>query len=456
MSARSRAAFVTVLVSIIALWAAAAAPAVPAPGSFLWSHTYGSTPTADSYSAVARCPDGGVVAVGTTNYNEVTGAGDGLISKYSAGGGLEWSHGFDAGESLDDTFLSVAVDHSGSVFVGGASESSISGLDYLVVKYGEGGGFKWARTIDGGASLDDGYRALVLDASGNPVVTGFARSAPFASRVMTLKLRSFDGDTLWTSKWSGPKGTQYADAWGISRAPKGGFSVAGDATNASSVRRMTVLLITAAGRVKWTRTYLPTGSTDTSGQAVAAGPDGTPYVLASTDRGVAGSDTLLVHYSSAGARMLVRRYDTGPGTGDRPYALAVDGAGRVFAAGASSPPAAPGRKGFLVSWTPAGKQRWAKAWAPAAGDTVQYYDVLPDAKGGAYVAGQLNATAGGTGTVMRHLGATGKLAWSVATAVPGGYDAFRALAFSGSAGVSAVGFVNALADEDAFIEARRK
>ena len=458
---RRRISLAVALAVLASLAVAGPALAAPPPGSVLWTNTFGTTPTTDDFIDASRCPDGGVVAVGITNYDElVPGSMDGLVCKYSAGGTLQWSRAFDNGDALDDMFISVAVDRTGNIYAGGSADSPLTGNDYLVVKYDNNGNRKWAMPVDGGRSVDDGFRGLALDAAGNPCATGWAGLAPSGSQLFTVRLRPADGDVTARARYNGPAGAKYVDASGIALGDHGSLLVAGYVVNGTSIERALAVKLSATMHTKWARTYSPAGSTDTSAEAMQKGPNGTSFVLATTDRGSAGSDVLLLKYSKTGARRFVKRYDSGAGTGDRADDLVVDGSGNVFTTGRAPSKDGTRSHAFVIRWSAAGARRWVRDY-PSTGVTAsEYRDVLPDQKGGVYLAGQLTFTASGdVNGFVRHVRSAGSLAWSrISVHTPGG-DSFEALAFCGGNGICAVGrylYSPAPADQDAIIQKRQK
>jgi hypothetical protein len=448
--------FVFALAAATTLAWSAAAFAAPPPGTELWTHLAGSTPTYDAFIDVATCPDGGVVAVGLANYNRfVPGAMDAYIVKYTAGGTVQWAHGYDNGENLDDKLLAVAVDRHGNVYAAGSANSSLTGWDYLVIKYDKNGVQKWVRSIDGGHSLDDSFGGLVLDSFGRPNVTGSARKTSSNTQLYTFRLRPFDGDVLASSRYNGPSGTQYIDVGGLARGDHDSLLVAGTATNGGSVQRLLVVRLTAAVKVQWAHTYLPSGSTDTWGVGVAKGPNGSLFAAASATK-TTGIDSLLLRYSATGKRQFVRSYNGGLNTLARNEGIAVDGLGNVFMTGRLVPPSVFGSRAFAIKWSAAGVRQWVRLFPSVAGDMSEYRDLLPDQKGGLYVAGKIHyAASGDSNTLIRHIRNTGSTAWSNIFSRSPGDDSLEALAFCGSGSICGVGWYQVTAapfDGDALIQ----
>ncbi len=173
-----------------------------------------------------------------TSFNGQYGDYDGFITKLSASGSaLTWGT-FLGGSSYDDGY-SMALDASGNAVVTGTTRSSdfpttpgaydtsYNGgyWDGFVAKLSASGSALLWSTFLGGSVDDDGY-SLVLDASGNAVVTGMTGSPDFptmagaydtsfngSSDVFVAKLSASGSALLWSTFLGGSDGD-----WGYSLA----------------------------------------------------------------------------------------------------------------------------------------------------------------------------------------------------------------------------------------------
>ncbi|MCO6480826.1 MAG: SBBP repeat-containing protein, partial [Phaeodactylibacter sp.] len=123
---------------------------------------------------------------GTANYTSA-GFGDGFVAKYSPAGAYLWA--FPLGGTSSDDGNGIAVDGSDNVVVTGrfgdtvdfdpgagvADLSDAGNGDIFVAQYSNSGAYQWAISM-GGASSDRG-NGIVLDGSGNVLVTGTFRGA---------------------------------------------------------------------------------------------------------------------------------------------------------------------------------------------------------------------------------------------------------------------------------------
>jgi uncharacterized delta-60 repeat protein len=169
----------------------------------------------------------GFAATSDSNYDWIT-------IKYNAQGDSQWVARHDGpARNSPDVPRSIAVDGSGNVYVTGGSTGSLTGCDYMTIKYDNNGAAQWARRYDGFGCYDMAY-ALVLDSSGSLYVTGSSdRTGSFTSDVVTVKYLP-DGTQQWLSRYDSPwQGSEAA--LGIALDPQGRPCVGGGGNDASGV-----------------------------------------------------------------------------------------------------------------------------------------------------------------------------------------------------------------------------
>ena len=162
-----------------------------ATGTHLWS-TYLGGSSSDNGYGIAVDSSGNPIVCGTTGSTGWTSGGfdtshngstDAFVAKLSSTGTHLWST-YVGGSKLEFGF-GIAVDSSGNPIVtgytyssgwaSGGFDTSHSGLeDAFVAKLGSTGTHLWS-TYLGGSGVDGGLD-LVVDSSGNPIVTGYTQS----------------------------------------------------------------------------------------------------------------------------------------------------------------------------------------------------------------------------------------------------------------------------------------
>lgn len=344
----------------------------------------------------------------------------------------EWIKRFSAGGSVYDSEAGqgVAAAHgrvcatgyvSSGVDFGGGSLAP-AGDDIFIACYDSGGAHEWSDFY--GALTAEQGTAVALFADGGCALTG--RFAAFVS---------FDGLATISDPGGGGAFASAFDASGVHRwsAPLGGTgsdsgrAVAVDgAANAYVVGYFTAAAnlgsgivdgagstdafltsFAADGKHRWA---VPIGgaladegtgvAVDGAGNVYVAGTFIGPAVLAGTAQPGAGqSDGFVASFTSTGTPRWSAAI--GGAGSDRAAAVAVDGAGNVYVAGAlgnaavtlgsSAWPGAGGQDGYVASFTGAGAPRWLVGLGGAGEDAAR--GVAVDGTGHIFVAGDFEGSA---------------------------------------------------------------
>jgi hypothetical protein len=168
-----------------------------ADGALLWERRYnGPGNGRDLAQAIAVDASDNVVVTGTSFADDST---DFYTVKYAgADGAMLWEKRYNgSGEDRAQT-AALALDAAGNVVVAGSSTGSENNRDALTIKYaGADGAFLWEHRYDGPAHLEDGVKAVAVDASGNVVVTGLSIDSLFYHNAYTAKYAGTNGALLW-------------------------------------------------------------------------------------------------------------------------------------------------------------------------------------------------------------------------------------------------------------------
>jgi hypothetical protein len=353
-------------------WDSDVALATVGGGTDDWAGKQGGTSTDGTNDMVADTA-GNVYAVGVFHGTMIVdgvavssaGGSDAFIAKYSPSGSLLWIRR--DGGSGNDAAISVALDPSGSLVVGGrfsgvaslggSSLASAGGLDSYVAKYTSAGSHVWSRRY--GGSLNDTIYGVATDTAGNAVVTGyFSGSVNFGAGTCTvpfqtdqdaflLKLSS-SGIPVWVNCFANtaaeigqgvatdPSNNVLLAGWFNGRIDLGG----GYLQSTGVSQDVFVAKFTSSGTHVWSRSA---GSdendvaydvaSDSSGNVLVAGVfEGAVSFGGSTLSSYGGSaDGFVVQYSSSGSHRWSRAIG-GPDD-DVASALSVDAARRVVAVG---------------------------------------------------------------------------------------------------------------------------
>ncbi|RAK70531.1 hypothetical protein [Hymenobacter edaphi] len=147
------------------------------------------------------------------------GSYDVYVARYSAQGALEWAR--QVGGTGDDRLRRATVDAAGNLYVAGYFNAaaqfgsltlpSAGDYDGFLLKYAPQGTVQWVQSCGGPGS--DGFGDVVLDAAGNPYVTGnFEGTAQYGpvtltsagSRDATVAAYTAQGQLRWVQRAGGP------------------------------------------------------------------------------------------------------------------------------------------------------------------------------------------------------------------------------------------------------------
>jgi hypothetical protein len=199
-------------------------------------------PSSGSVIIRALAPDGGkgVVVVGEFSGNATfggttltaSGGTDAFIARYGDTNGWSWAK--KVGSTSTDVAMTVALDSSGNIFVGGRFSGSVAfggttlvsqgGMDAFVGKLDSAGNWLWAERAGGGGALDS-VDALAVGPTGDVFAAGqFQGTANFGSANYTsagssdLFIARLSGAGQWLlARRGGGAGTDVATALTIDR-----------------------------------------------------------------------------------------------------------------------------------------------------------------------------------------------------------------------------------------------
>jgi uncharacterized delta-60 repeat protein len=144
-------------------------------GGQQWARNYSTAGTADDIPTSLALGGGGMIYVGGTSHSTLTGF-DFIVVKYSSAGVQQWISAYDSPENDDDVVTTMALDVTGNIYVSGYSFLLLSGYDYATVKYAPSGALLWVARFDNPAQFNDEPRSIGVDGSGNVYVAGYSET----------------------------------------------------------------------------------------------------------------------------------------------------------------------------------------------------------------------------------------------------------------------------------------
>ena len=296
----------------------------------------------------------------------------------------------------------------------------------------------WVATSSGSGGRAAAGRVVVRDPSNGAVyVAGSAGVSAKAGEIMVVKY-----DAAGASQWTA---TYRRAGAGAQTAVAGALDKAGDCVVLCAVRGArtgvdwAVLEYAPNGTMSWATVIAGRGHGNDVPSRLALAPTGAIYAAGALVAEHGELDAAVVKLTAAG-KVSWKRSVAGPGNGaDRFSALGLDGAGRVFCAGATASSGARGADCLLAAFSPAGRRLWLATWRGPAHLRDGVGDLAVTAAGQAYVVGWLG-TRGGSIAMIRQYDVRGRFVWQATyTAQGAGRYGFVAAALLPHGGVAATG-----------------
>jgi hypothetical protein len=307
-------------------------------GDTIWVRRYNGPGNGDDKAYAIAVDTGGNVFVTGTSYDSLTGF-DYLTIKYKQNGDTAWVRRYNGPGNGVDTAVAIAVDNLGNAYVSGGSRGVGYYLDYATIKYKPDGDTAWVRRYSG---LDQGNaaHAIAVDDSGNVYVTGQSRNGPISSSYATIKYRS-DGEIAWTSRYRGWFFSSVGSDLALDNV--GNLYVTGWSDGPSGVYDYVTLKYNASdSNPIWEARYDGPDNEYDGAYGIAVDPSGNVYVTGESDKieqTISGykftSDCATIKYSPAGDTLWTRRYNGWADSNDAGLDIATDTRGNVYVTGKS-------------------------------------------------------------------------------------------------------------------------
>jgi hypothetical protein len=415
-----------------------AARAEAAPGEFVWPTPwlFGTTDTSTVVD-LERGPSGSVYAVGRTGYGPAGGdafvarlrtsdgsrvwrkvraglrpaaaavdaarnvvlvgakAGDLVVVKYRAGGGLAWARRW--GGAGAETAADVAVAPDGSIYVAGTRRTAATGKDAVVLCLSPGGAVRWSHlAATRGADAAD---AVATDGAGNVYVTGSREGGATRSIWSTTKL-SHSGRRLWRRDVTFISSNTFG--WGRWLQVRGD-SLYVVAQRGKATYRFAAMKLSLAGRQRWLKgSYVLPGPVMFEDAAVDA--EGRLYMVGvlqpSGTAGVSAQGELLVCRAD-GAMAWHDAFEDPLGAFDTSFHdVVVDGSRRAWCSGFMATSVGGDLAAVVLRYRADGGIETIWRWDGGVGGHNEFGPLLG---GSVILAGGRATTAGGSRAVVQRL-----------------------------------------------------
>ena len=309
------------------------------------------------------------VAIDSRGYAIVTGTSENFLGlktlvtiAYSDAGAPVWTNLYRApGDYYDGQPNAVATDGEGNAFVSGVTFASF-GQDYVTIKYSSSGLPLWTNLYNGLGNGNDGAAGMVVDESGDVIVTGGSVGNEGLSSYFDFATVKYTGAgvPVWTNRYNGPanNGDEGTD---IALAPEGNVIVTGISYTIEGHADYLTLAYSSEGVPLWTNRYDGPGTADDYARAVEVAPNGTVFVTGDSWGGVE-QEWATVAYAADGVPLWTNRHHAEWSGPNFATALAVDGEGNVFVTGSDGGFNSPGGGYATIKYSNAGEPLWTNRY----------------------------------------------------------------------------------------------
>jgi len=308
-----------------------------ASGDTAWIKRYnGPADSTDRASDIAVDQFGNVYVTGLS-YRHST-YRDYLTIKYSPAGDTIWTRSYDGSDDYcDDDFpVAIAADNSGNIYVTGSCIDFDCNRNIVTIKYNSDGDSIWIERYDGEENGNDIARAMVIDGLGNVYIIGSSWSTVTGPDYLTIKYNN-DGEIAWVKRYCGPDslnlGGDYSEAIEVDQF--GNVYVTGYSKGIYTNMDCTTIKYLANGDADWVRTFSCDGAHWDGGVDIDIDDSGFVYVFGETYSDSTNRDYLTIKYSGDGDTEWIRIFDGDGNYQDFGRSLAIDQAGNVFVTGSS-------------------------------------------------------------------------------------------------------------------------
>lgn len=336
-----------------------------------------------------------------------------ITIKYSPTGAVLWQQVYNSipGDNKIDEGTIVMLDGSGNVYVGGMANNN-----YAILKYSSGGSLLWAQSFDGTGAGFDEVTDMVVDNSGNVVVTGRSDvdiSGTVNYNITTIKYNS-GGGLVWSQTFNGA-GNDDDRAESIATDASGNIYVTGRTTDASGSFNLVFLKYTAAGSLAYTKLH---GAANYYDQGMKIKVDGSNVYIAGNLSYTNGTTGLLLKYNIDGT--LLWQADYAVSGNDYFMDILIDASSNVFVTGTTMINGS--EDGVLAKYSSSGTFLWDSNHISSPNANNRFSDMVLDCAGNVYISGYANGNGSDDAWMAKYDGNTGTEVWENTFAGSSGLD----------------------------------
>jgi len=350
-------------------------------GNLLWTKRYNSANEQDRVTAMTLDGIGNIYVTGFSANGTNVGY---LTIKYLSNGDTAWVRRYEQ-TGYNCYPSSITVDNSGNAYVTGMRLGGPTAADYLTIKYNNSGDTVWTRIYNGPDNNYDSASAIVADNLGNCYVTGYSMQNGMED-YLTIKYDAF-GNTIWTRRYTRSSDSE-DKALAMVLDKSGNLLVTGYSERGAGDFDFLTIKYYPSGDTAWLRRFNRSGGYDDIATSIAIDNLNNVYVIGTSDQPIGtGDDYLTIKYDSYGNQLWTAYYD-GDDSFDEPRAICLDELGNCYVTGKSYHSASD-YDYATVKYNSSGTEQWIVRYNGSANGSDDACAIGLDDSGMIYVAGSV-------------------------------------------------------------------
>lgn len=361
---------------------------------------------------------------------------------------IQWQVSFNGTGNFIDKPVDMELDASGNTYVTGSSYDG-SSYNWVTIKYDSNGSPLWTSTY-GGSGLDEAS-ALVLDNSGNIVVTGYRHVGGSDYDIAVVKYNGTTGGVMWSHIFTGS--TNFDTGNDVTVDNSNNIIIGGSYSFSATDMDYIVLKYPSAGTTP-TWTYTNGSSNNDEGKLVLTDAAGNIFLGGHSHQGASFIDFMLLKFGPGGGAPTNSGYtDSGFNNLDTPHSMAFDGAGNVILAGQGFTTIQDEEDYMLVKYNSNCVFQWRQLYAGNAEQLDRINAIVVDQTTNAiYVTGKSKTIASSEDYYTIAYNSAGVEQWSQTYTTAGlGFDEATDISLSSSGYVYVTGISNGGASGNDFL-----
>lgn len=336
-------------------------------------------------------------------------------SVFAAATGVGWTARYNGEANSSDYALDIALDSAGNVYVTGRAKNTVTGYDFVTIKYTPDGNTAWTKEYNSPSS--DFASAIAVDANSDIIVAGYSDMTTGYDGII-IKYTS-SGSPLWTAayNYSDANSDRYYYFYDVATDANGNIYAVGERFDDISDDCL-IVKYTPDGNLAWATTYDGSANGLDALYKVAIDSNGNVYACGESAVDGNGQDCLTLKYLPDGTLSWAKTYDGSAGSrDDQLEAIALDSAGNIYVTGFVETATGSDSNYVTIKYSPDGNSLWPTPafYRGTAPDSNKWNDaraIAVSSDGNIVVTGYSQGTTNVDAATVKYDSATGARLWA--------------------------------------------